>query len=154
MRNISVSASAPSLEPSEAFARVRAVERYPQLCGDVLEVMVSGSEDDGLQSTWTVEFRDGILEWTEVDLIDEATRTMRFRLVDGDLEHFEGAWQVDPAGAGCVVTFTAEVDLGLASLGDIVDPMAQRSLEDSVAAILAGLLGSQAEILIESRSGR
>jgi hypothetical protein len=39
-----------------------------------------------------------------------------------------------------VVTFSAELDLGMASLAEIVDPMAQRSLEDSLATILRSVL--------------
>lgn len=154
MRNIRVLASTPHIEPAEAFALVRAVDRYPALCDDVLEVTIDERGDGEVRSSWTVEFRDGVLEWTEVDTFDEAARVMSFRLVDGDLEHFEGRWQVDQADAGCIVLFTAEVDLGLGSLADIVDPMAQRSLEDSIAAILHGLLGLGTEIVIESRSGR
>ncbi len=151
MRTISVTARTHGLTADDAFARIIAVEKYPEVCPDVHSVKVVVGADGNPESTWEVEFRDGILEWTESDIIDPEQRTMVFKLIDGDLDHFEGEWHVTEDGGDVVVDFKGEMDLGMASLADLVEPLAQRSMEDSLAVILSAVLGEGAAVVIGGR---
>src|SRR3712207_8009511 len=53
------------------------------------------------RSAWEVKFRDGILKWVEEERVDGERRHIDFQATDGDLERFEGYWQVDGDGDGC-----------------------------------------------------
>jgi ribosome-associated toxin RatA of RatAB toxin-antitoxin module len=151
MRTVAVTARAPRLTPDDAFTRISDMGRYPDVCPEVRTVELGKDPEGHATSTWSVEFRDGILEWTERDVIDHEDRSLTFELVDGDLDHFAGQWRVSETEGATVVTFSAELDLGMASLAEIVDPMAQRSLEDSLATILRSVLGEGTTVVIEGR---
>jgi ribosome-associated toxin RatA of RatAB toxin-antitoxin module len=150
MRRVAVTARSKGMSLDEVFARITDLERYPEVCADVRSVEVA-EDAHGTTSKWSVEFRDGILEWTELDLLDGAARSMTFELIDGDFDHFEGDWRITGEDGAAIVAFQAELDLGMASLADIVDPMAQRSLENSLVTILLALLGDGTTIAIEGR---
>ncbi len=150
MRRVAVTARSTGMSLDEVFARITDLERYPEFCADVHSVEVA-EDADGTTSTWSVEFRDGILEWTERDLVNRAARSLTFELIDGDFDHFAGDWKVHGEDGAAIVAFQAELDLGMASLADIVDPMAQRSLEDSLVTIFVALLGDGTAISIEGR---
>jgi ribosome-associated toxin RatA of RatAB toxin-antitoxin module len=150
MRRVAVTARSKGMSLDEVFARITDLERYPEMCADVHSVEVA-EDAHGTTSKWSVEFRDGILEWTELDLLDGAARSMTFELIDGDFDHFEGDWRITGEDGAAIVAFQAELDLGMASLADIVDPMAQRSLENSLVTILLALLGDGTIIAIEGR---
>ncbi len=104
--------------------------------------MAVRSDGDGvLESDWVVNFRNGILAWTERDAVDRTARTIAFEQLDGDFAVFTGSWAVAPDGDGTVVRFEATFDLGMPSLAPMVDPIAERALVDNIRAILEGLLG-------------
>lgn len=141
MRTVTVVASAPGIDADTAYRRVADFSRYPEVCETVLDVRMERLDGDRARSTWEVEFRDGVMEWTEEDRFDAVARTIDFEQTDGDFEHFTGRWAVRPDGGGATVDFTAEVDLGIASLGNLLEPIAERSLRENVSVILRSLLG-------------
>ncbi len=104
-------------------------------------VVVRPAADGGVESDWEVNFRSGVLAWTERDTVDAGARRIDFEQVDGDFVLFTGTWAVEPDGGGSVVRFTASFDLGMPSLAPMIDPIAVRTLVDNVQAILSGLLG-------------
>jgi|tagenome__1003787_1003787.scaffolds.fasta_scaffold20851934_2 hypothetical protein len=125
-------------EAADAFRRLAAYEQYPEQARTVRSVEIA--ERDGVSySTWTVEFRGGLLRWTEEDEIDVDAGLLRFRQVEGDLELFVGSWRVQQDGTQTLLTFKAELDLGIPSLAPLIDPVARRALQDNIKAILIGL---------------
>jgi ribosome-associated toxin RatA of RatAB toxin-antitoxin module len=86
-----------------------------------------------------VSFNDGILRWTEEDRFLPEEHRILFRQLSGDLEHFEGEWKVEEEGDGCSIRFSASFDLGVPTLSDMLDPIAEQALRDNVELILSGL---------------
>lgn len=138
---VSVEAKA-AVMADEAYRRLIDFDRYPELTSTVRSVDVApGDADDVLLSSWAVDFRGGILHWTERDSLDRRARVLSFEQVVGDLDVFAGRWHVLPDGEGCRVLFDAELDMGIPSLAAIIDPIARNALRDNVLLILSGLLG-------------
>jgi hypothetical protein len=100
-------------------------------------------------SAWEVEFRDGLLRWTERDTFLRERLRIEFRQIDGDLEAFSGSWEVARAEEGSTVTFAAVFDLGIPSLAAFLEPVAQAALEENVARMLRGLFGADCAIDVE-----
>lgn len=138
---VSVEAVA-AVEADEAYRRLVDFDRYPELTSTVRSVDVQpGESDDVVLSSWAVNFRGGILHWTERDRLDRSGRVLTFEQIVGDLDVFAGRWQVLPDGVGCRVLFDAQLDMGIPSLAAIIDPIARNALQDNVLLILTGLLG-------------
>ncbi|MEU9185730.1 aromatase/cyclase [Streptomyces sp. NPDC048484] len=136
--------STPTATPAQAYQLISDFARYPELTDAVKEVTVDDSEPDGgVVSTWTVFFRNGLLTWTERDLCDPVARTITFTQLKGDFAVFEGVWRITEADRpdSCRVTFEAAFDLGIPSLADLLDPVADAALRDNIVRILGGLLG-------------
>ncbi len=141
MPEVAVTAAVPGAPADEVFAAVADFASYAEHTDTVREVVVTPLTDGGVESAWEVNFRNGVLAWTERDVVDPGRRRIDFEQVDGDFVLFTGTWAVEPDGDGSVVRFTASFDLGMPSLAPMIDPIAERALVDNVRAILAGLLG-------------
>jgi ribosome-associated toxin RatA of RatAB toxin-antitoxin module len=141
MPSVAVTAAVPGAAPDEVFEAVADFGSYAAHTDTVREVVVRPAADGGVESAWEVNFRSGVLAWTERDTVDTGARRIDFEQVDGDFVLFTGTWAVEPDGEGSVVRFTASFDLGMPSLAPMIDPIAVRTLVDNVQAILSGLLG-------------
>jgi hypothetical protein len=97
-------------------------------------------------SSWEVEFRDGLLKWTERDRFSQERLRIEFSQIEGDLEAFYGYWQVTPAEGGCIVMFSAVFDLGIPSLTAFLEPVAQNALEENVSKVIRGCLVKTARL--------
>ncbi len=115
------------IEPEEAFARLCDFPKLAQLSTAVRQVEVF-DEDGRSASRWEVNFRRGVLIWSEWDEFDHAARSISFTRRDGDPVSFDGRWLVSPAPAGSRISFRVSFDLGMPTLADVVDPIAARTL--------------------------
>jgi ribosome-associated toxin RatA of RatAB toxin-antitoxin module len=136
----------PDADADEVFARVRDFERYADYTDAVRSVSVTADQAGTVDSDWAVNFRGGVLRWSERDIIDPVRRTIDFEQVSGDFASFTGTWTVSPAGTDVVVGFDCVFDLGIPSLEAMLNPVAIRALDQSIGLILRGLLGESVEL--------
>ena len=152
MRIVNITARIGDARPEDVFDRICDFERYPELTDAVRSVIVVARDDGSVASEWEVRFRNGILRWSETDRIDAARRTIDFEQLDGDFESFAGRWSVHARDGGCTVGFEAAFDLGMPTLAEMLDPIAESALRENVARILTGLTGRPVELIVEDES--
>ncbi|WP_037868139.1 type II toxin-antitoxin system RatA family toxin [Streptomyces sp. NRRL S-813] len=142
MRHVTVRMTAHDVEPEAAYQRIRDFRRYPDVTETVREVVVHPPGADGtVVSDWTVRFRNGLMRWTERDSFRPEELALAFTQLRGDFQVFEGSWRCAPAERGTDVTFDAAFDLGIPTLADLLDPVAESTLRTNIELILRGLLG-------------
>ncbi|MGW7451067.1 type II toxin-antitoxin system RatA family toxin [Streptomyces sp. NPDC054787] len=142
MPEVTLDALIPDTTAPNVFELLRDFASYPKYTDAVREVNVTDTGGDTMDSDWSVNFRNGILCWTERDRIDAATLTIEFTQTEGDFDQFDGAWTVIGHDDGtATVRFHARFDLGMPSLAAIIDPIACEALVEAISLILRGLLG-------------
>jgi hypothetical protein len=148
-----VSAHHPSLPPEDAFEILRDFHRHALLSDAVRSVELEEGPDGSLISRWEVNFRNGILVWSEFDTFDASTNTVRFERRDGDPEDFTGSWSahLDPSGPGCMLKFEANFEIGIPTLSEMLEPLAARTLRENVIQTLRGIFG-ETLVITEDRT--
>ncbi|NWF30233.1 SRPBCC family protein [Streptomyces sp. PKU-EA00015] len=142
MPEVTLDALIPDATAPDVFERLRDFASYPKYTDAVREVNVTDTGGDTLDSDWSVNFRNGVLCWSERDSIDEAALTIEFTQTEGDFDQFDGAWTVHGHEDGATtIRFQARFDLGMPSLSAIIDPIACEALVEAISLILRGLLG-------------
>ncbi|MEV7320804.1 SRPBCC family protein [Streptomyces sp. NPDC093970] len=145
MRSVELLYGDTRLSPHEAYERVRDFARYPDLVDTVRSVTVHpAASGSPVLSDWEVDFRNGVLAWSEEDVFDDRALSIVFRQTEGDFESFDGRWDVTAGPRGTArVRFAAMFDFGLPSLAGIVDPVAERVLRETIEHILRTLLADE-----------
>jgi ribosome-associated toxin RatA of RatAB toxin-antitoxin module len=138
----------------QSFALIRDFARYPELTDAVEKVVVNRPDPDGsVVSEWLVHFRKGLLNWTERDFIDPSRREIHFAQITGDFDIFEGDWYIDDRDTGTLVRFEARFDLGIPTLAELLDPVAEAALRSNILRILTGLVGAPEQLTEEQPAG-
>jgi hypothetical protein len=130
-----------AIDPDQFYSALCEFGSYPEFADTVLSVTCSVLPGTGeTLSKWRVKFREGILQWSEIDRFSPQNKTITFTLAEGDLDRFSGRWSVvaEPSRPRAVL-FDASFDLGIPSLSYILDPLAIESLSDNVRRIVDGL---------------
>ncbi|MGO4203831.1 SRPBCC family protein [Rhodococcus sp. TAF43] len=149
MRHVVMHIRAEHVQPEAAYARISDFARYPELTETVLALELEPAQADGsVISSWLVRFRKGTLRWTERDVLDPIARRIEFAQLSGDFLTMEGSWQLDPEPDrdGVLIRFETRFDLGIPSLAEILDPVAESTLRSNIVLILTGLLGSVVDV--------
>jgi ribosome-associated toxin RatA of RatAB toxin-antitoxin module len=143
MRSVQLQLFVPEVSADTAYGTIADFARYPQICDAVRDVTVTVVDDLTTVSTWEVNFRSGILRWTEEDRLDRSGRRIDFHQLDGDIPVFEGDWAFDDVAGGTEIAFNARLDLGIPSLADALEPIAVRTLVENTVSIVGALFGIQ-----------
>lgn len=147
MRTVDLNFTIPGRTAPEVFKRLSAFDRYPELCDAVQSVeIISDEVADMSISVWEVKFRSGLLRWVEQDTFDHDLHTIEFRQVEGDMALFDGSWGCIGIDGGTSLSFRANLDMGIPSLADALEPIAVRTLIENTASIISGLFGASAEL--------
>lgn len=141
MPEVTLDALVPDATAADVFDRLRDFAAYPKYTDAVREVTVTDTGGDTLDSDWSVNFRNGVLCWSERDRIDVDNLSIGFTQTDGDFDTFDGSWKVYSHDGAVTVRFSAVFDLGMPSLAAIIDPIACQALAEAIGLILRGLLG-------------
>ena len=145
MRHVEIHAFLRGIDAGTAFDTLADFRHYADLVDVVRSVELDRPANGPAYSTWVVEFRNGLLRWTEEDWFRRDQLRLDFMQIDGDFEEFYGGWVLEPTPDGVKAALIADFDFGVPSLASIVEPVAERVLTDVTQLILIGLFGDSVE---------
>lgn len=104
------------------YAIARDMEKYPQYMPDVESVTVLERTETTTTTEWVTDIEGTPIIWTEIDEFDDAQHCIRYRLIEGDLDKFEGEWRFERLGSGTRVVLGVDYDFGIPNLTELIGP--------------------------------
>ena len=123
----------------DVYELAKNVEHFPQYMPDVESVTVLERRGNRLVTRWKTLVEEAPLEWTEEDLFDDEALTITYRLIEGDLDMFEGAWTFVEGEGNVRVTLSVEYDFGVPTLAELIGPTLRKKVEENSEMMLAAL---------------
>lgn len=114
-------------------------DRFPEFMPDVETVVVLERHPDHVLTKWKTLVEEAPIEWIEEDRFDDEAQRIDYKLLEGDLDTFEGAWTFDEAGGVTEVTLTVEYDFGVPTLAELIGPTLQKKVRENSEMMLAAL---------------
>src|SRR5580658_5936569 len=115
-------------------------ERFPEFMPDVEKVDVVERHGDRIVTRWKTLVEDAPIEWTEEDIFDDEALRVDYRLIEGDLDKFEGTWTFANGAVGrTVVTLGVDFDFGVPTLAELIGPTLERKVRENSEMMLAAL---------------
>jgi ribosome-associated toxin RatA of RatAB toxin-antitoxin module len=136
--NIDQDISAPI---ERVWGSILDVESYEESMDNVRWVRLVGPDDEHTRrAEWSVLLKGSILEWEEEERLDHDAHKVVFKQLRGDLEFFDGYWTLEELGPNETrAHFEVEFEIGIPMLAEMLNPVAQRALEENGTEMLRGL---------------
>jgi coenzyme Q-binding protein COQ10 len=115
-------------------------ERFPEFMPDVERVEILRRDGNTMLTRWKTLVEDAPIEWTEEDVFDDDALRVDYRLLEGDLDRFEGSWTFSNGEPGrTVVTLGVDFDFGVPTLAELIGPTLERKVRENSEMMLAAL---------------
>jgi ribosome-associated toxin RatA of RatAB toxin-antitoxin module len=114
-------------------------ERFPQFMPDVESVTIVERLADRVITRWKTLVEEAPIEWTEEDLFDDARARIDYKLLEGDLDKFEGSWTFVNGEGRTHVKLTVDYDFGVPTLAELIGPTLHRKVQENSDMMLAAL---------------
>ena len=103
-------------------------------------------------SRWKTLVEEAPIEWIEEDRFDDERLRIDYKLIEGDLDKFEGAWTFVERDGATHVTLGVDYDFGVPTLAELIGPTLQKKVVENSEMMLAALK-KQAEAIALARRG-
>ncbi len=133
----------------DVYELAKEQERFPEFMPDVETVVVLERHAGYIITRWKTLVEDAPIEWIEEDRFDDAVPRIDYKLIEGDLDTFEGAWTFTREAECTRVTLTVEYDFGVPTLAELIGPTLERKVRENCEMMLAALK-SEAEAKVRA----
>lgn len=123
----------------EVWALACDMERYPDFMRDVVSVTVLERRGNVTLTDWVTDVEGTPILWVEEDTFDYPGRRIAYRLVEGDLDKFEGEWRFEETPEGTRVVLTVDYDFGIPELTRLIGPTLQQKVGENCEMMLEGM---------------
>ncbi len=123
----------------EVYALAKDMERYPEFMPDVESVKVTERQEHRTVTEWETSVDGTPILWTEEDLFDDARFVIDYRLIEGDLDKFEGQWRFVESAGATHVTLTVDYDFGIPELTNLIGPTLEQKVAENSEMMLQGM---------------
>ncbi len=114
-------------------------ERFPEFMPDVELVTVLERHGDRIVSRWKTLVEEAPIEWVEEDVFDDAALRVDYKLLEGDLDTFEGAWTFEERDGATFVKLGIDYDFGVPTLAELIGPTLHKKVRENGEMMLAAL---------------
>jgi coenzyme Q-binding protein COQ10 len=114
-------------------------ERFPEFMPDVETVKLIEQNAERAISRWKTLVEEAPIEWTEEDRFDDAALRIDYKLIEGDLDKFEGAWTFEEREGMTHVNLGVDFDFGVPTLAELIGPTLLRKVRENSEMMLAAL---------------
>ncbi len=127
--------------PADVYAIACDMESYPRFMPDVESVKVLEKADNRTVTEWVTSVDGTPLVWTEEDLFDDQACRITYRLIEGDLDKFEGSWSFNQTPQGTQVTLGVDFDFGIPNLTELIGPTLEVKVRENSEMMLRAMKG-------------
>jgi len=114
-------------------------ERFPEFMPDVESVEVLERHPDHVITRWKTLVEEAPIEWTEEDRFDDEAPRIDYKLLEGDLDKFEGSWTFAERDGKTRVVLGVDYDFGVPTLAELIGPTLQRKVQENSEMMLRAL---------------
>lgn len=115
------------------------MERYSEFMPDVEYVKVLERNGNETVTRWKTLVEEAPIEWTEVDRFDDSNTRIDYKLIEGDLDRFEGAWTFVETDGVTKVVLGVDYDFGVPTLAELIGPILEKKVEENSLMMLQAL---------------
>jgi coenzyme Q-binding protein COQ10 len=135
-----VETSIEVVAPAKAvYELAKEQERFPEFMPDVESVSVLERHPDRVITRWKTLVEEAPIEWTEEDRFDDEAPRIDYKLLEGDLDKFEGSWTFSERDGKTHVVLGVDYDFGVPTLAELIGPTLQRKVRENSEMMLLAL---------------
>ena len=125
--------------PRAVYELAKQQDRFPEFMPDVESVTVLERHADRMLTRWKTLVEEAPIEWTEEDRFDDDRLRIDYKLLEGDLDKFEGSWTVAEESGKTHVVLGVDYDFGVPTLAELIGPTLERKVRENSEMMLAAL---------------
>lgn len=117
--------------PETVYPILKDMEKYPSFMPDLLKVEVMENNPPVTITQWITNVDGRKLSWIERDEFNDATMTIKYQQLSGDLKKFEGDWSLKKVDQGVEIKLTVDFEFGIPMIAGLLNPILKKKVRQN-----------------------
>jgi len=125
--------------PQEVYQLAKKFEDFPQYMPEVKNIKVLERNERYSITEWQTEVEGTTIMWKEQEWFNDRELVITYKLLDGDLDKFEGDWKFLDHNGGTKVVLGVDFNFGMPALEELMLPILTIKIEENSQGMLKAL---------------
>ena len=124
---------------NRAYDHLCDMESYSDYMEDVINVEVKPHSANESLVNWETKVEDAEFSWKQINHYDKKSRSVSFKLVEGDFDMLEGEWQIMEDMSKYFLRLKLQYNIGLPVIEDVLGPILKEKMKTNSLNMLTSL---------------
>lgn len=121
------------------YRLLRNMESFPEFIRDIKSIKVNKRIGNESITEWHINVDGANIAWVERDIFRDRDMRVDFKMLSGDYDRFEGAWDLKDDPKGVRLELVAKIDWGAPVLVKFVKPVIEKKAKRSFRTFLSAI---------------
>jgi ribosome-associated toxin RatA of RatAB toxin-antitoxin module len=126
-------------EPEKIYQFACNMENFPDYMKDVEKVTIIERKENQTITDWETNVDGTPIYWKEIDYFNDKDLIIIYKLIEGDLDKFEGEWKFKATDKGTEVILSVDFDFGIPALEELIGPTLIVKVKENSLMMLEGM---------------
>ncbi len=148
MPKIEVSTIVRKKDKQAVYDLLKEMQNFPIFMHGVKKLDIIEKKDNKMITSWKVEIDGASLLWKEEDTFNDKEKSLKFKMLEGDYDNYEGKWQLEELSGDTKIILSANFDWGVPAFEKLVGDVLRRKARNSLRSMLNAI-----KKLLEKKNG-
>jgi len=145
---IEVSTIVRKKDKQAVYDLLKEMQNFPIFMHGVKKLDIIEKKDNKMITSWKVEIDGASLLWKEEDTFNDKEKSLKFKMLEGDYDNYEGKWQLEELSGDTKIILSANFDWGVPAFEKLVGDVLRRKARNSLRSMLNAI-----KKLLEKKNG-
>ncbi len=108
---------------------VKHVENFPQFIENIKSIKIIKEKNNRKVADWKIDVQGVPVQWREEIIFDDTNKTMKFKMLEGDYEVYEGEWKFLSLPRGTQIFISVNLGWGFPSFETFIGDVLRRKVK-------------------------
>jgi coenzyme Q-binding protein COQ10 len=135
-----VSVSTPIRGTKESiYSLLKNMEQFPQFIHDIKSIKVTKKMDNTFITEWNITIEGANIVWLERDTFNNKEMHVKFKMLHGDFNAYEGEWLLKDERHKIVLCLSAHIDWGAPAFLKFIKPVIEKKAKKAFKTFLLAI---------------
>lgn len=139
MPKLKVSAIIRKSNKQKVYNLLKKLDKFPTFMHNIKKLEIVNNSVNKSITSWEVVIDGARLLWKEEDIFNDKDLNIKFKMLEGDFNAYEGEWRLEDTLNGTKIEFSANFDWGVPALEKLVGNILKRKTRKALKSMLSAI---------------
>lgn len=126
-------------DKGSVYGILKAMDQFPSFVNGIKHIKITKKMGNMIVAEWKINIDGANIIWIERATFYDKDMKIKFKMLEGDYDQYEGQWVLEDAPHGTILRLVANINWGAPGLMKFVGPLIEKKTRRALRGLLLGI---------------